>query len=246
MTGQLSMTLLLAGVTAAGVFSAPISLQEDSGAKKKQATTERRQAAEARKEEAKRKRVARNAAARTANALSPEYKEAAMQFARENHPELVPLIEGLRKNREQDYKRALRDLHAAATRFGKAKSRLPAQRYEQQLEVWKLDSRIRLQLAKWSVSKDEDLESEIRKALAKRQEIQRSQFQQELVRLKERQMRVEELMGKLDSRSVEAEWGRMSKSVRRRKSAKSPKTRKKPESENASNKQSRSKSKDGR
>ena len=209
---------------------APAWLQD--GKDKKQTSAERRTAAKAKKDAARKKKTAaRTDVSVRKAALTEDQQASAMAFALENHPELVPLIESLKKSRQQDYNRALRDLHLAETRFGRLKSRLSAERYEQQLEVWKLDSRIRLQLAKWSVSKDDKLEADIRKSLAKRQQIQRQQYEQELQKLTERQSRLESLLNKLNTGSVDAEWDRVSKTLRRRKAGKSNKQQSKKSSD---------------
>lgn len=166
---------------------------------------------------------ATEAPARKKVALDKHQQDAAMAFARENHPELVPLINQLRKSRRSDYQRALRELHSASTRFGRLKERLSPERYEQQLTMWKLDSRIRLQLAKWSVSQDSGVEADIKKSLAERQAIQREQYKNDLVRLEKQQKRLKSLLGKLNAEGLVAEWERLSKSVARRNKAKAKK-----------------------
>ena len=154
MSCRYGLVLALVVCTSAGSLFA----QNDKANEK--AAAERKQAAQAKREAAKGQRLtSKNATRAKAEvvrkpALSTEQQDAAMAFARENHPELVPLINSLRKSRKADYNRALRDLHSAATRLGRLKERLPGDRYEQQLSIWKLDSRIKLQLAKWSVSKN--------------------------------------------------------------------------------------------
>lgn len=149
-------------------------------------------------------------------ALDKSQQTAAIAFAKANHSELVPLLNSLRKTRAADYKRELRQLHAASTRLSKMKERVPKERYEQELNVWKLDSRIRLQLAKWAVSKDDKLAADIRKSLAERQAIRKSQYEQELARLHERKAKVESMLNGLTSERLDQEWERLSKQVTRR------------------------------
>ena len=150
------------------------------------------------------------------NPFSKQQQEDALAFARENHPELVPLVKQLTKTRRADYLRALRDLESASTRFGRLKERLSPEKYERQLAVWKLDSRIRLQLAKWSVKKDPQIEADVKKSLAERNAIQQQQFEDELARVKERQARLKSLIQNLQTKGVDAEWKRLSNSVARK------------------------------
>ena len=112
--------------------------------------------------------------------------------------------------------RALRELNSASTRFGRLKERLTPEKYERQLAVWKLDSRIRLQLAKWSVKNDSQIEADVKKSLTERNAIQQRQFEDELARVEERQARLKSLIQKLQSKSVDAEWERLSNSVARK------------------------------
>lgn len=152
------------------------------------------------------------------SALSNKQQQNALTFARENHPELVPLIKQLSKTHSAEHARALRDLHTASNRFTRLRERLSPEKYEQQLAVWKLNSHIRLQLAKWSVSpvsRNEEIEADVKTSLAARNAIQRQQYEDELAKLKERMARLESLMGKLDT-NVDAEWERLSRSVTRK------------------------------
>ena len=176
-------------------------------------------------------------------ALSKSQQTAAIAFAKANHPELVPLLNSLKRRRETDYNRELRQLHSASTRLGKLKERMQKERYEQELAVWKLDSRIRLQLAKWSVSKDDKLGSEIRKALTERQAIRKAQYERELARLNERQSRVESMLRGLTDEKLDKEWDQLSKSVtrRRRQSA----AKKRSNGQSAKSAKDKSKTKDG-
>lgn len=202
---------LLACLSAGSLFA-----QDDSA--KKKAAADRRKSKAARNQRLTSKKGAKtktDTVRRTA--LSKEQQNAAMAFARENHSELVPLINSLKKQRPADYNRALRELHGATTRFGRLKERLPGDRYEQQLMLWKLDSHIKLQLAKWSVSSNENLESDIRRSLAERKEVRRQQYEQELLKAKERITKLESALNKLNSRSTDAEFEQLTKSVKRRK-----------------------------
>lgn len=157
--------------------------------------------------------------------LSKSQQVSAIAFAKANHPELVPLLNSLKRTREADYNRELRQLYQASTRLGKLKSRVQVERYEQELTVWKLDSRIRLQLAKWAVSKDSKLEAEIRNALAERQAIRKAQYERELAQLNERQAKLQSMLKSFTGTKLDKEWEQLSKSVARKRRQPSVKKR---------------------
>lgn len=213
------IVILLCGLTTGAVaapqerkFVSDRAIEENDPAGKgdKAKTTKEKKAAEQAKRQQKLRKSDR------VTGLSERQQKNAIEFAQKNHPELLPLLKQLKsKDRRVDYQRAIRDLHNANTRFGRLKERLSTERYESQLLIWKLDSRIRLQLAKWSMSKDDKLETDIRSALTERQALQRRQLEEELQRLNERRSRIEKLLGGLSSDSVTAEWERLAKSVTR-------------------------------
>ena len=196
---------------------------QDDQPNKKSADRKKRAGVQAKREAARTERLTSakavkvDAAARK-SPLSKAHQAAAMAFARENHPELVPLIQSLKSGRQGDYNRALRELHSAASRFGKLKERLPNDRYERQLKLWKLDSRIKLQLAKWSVTKNTKLAADIRQSLEERNNIRRQQYEQELLRSQERIAKMESALEKVNDFSADAEFERLSRTVKRRKS----------------------------
>ena len=78
-----------------------------------------------------------------ATTISPEREAAAILFARENHPELAALLDGLKKNAPREYQAALVDLDRAVERIGKLKDKSP-DRHQVELAEWKITSRIRL------------------------------------------------------------------------------------------------------
>lgn len=89
---------------------------------------------------------------------------AALKFAREHHRDLADLLKGLRKTDEQSYQTGLRSLTRDAERISKIADR-DEERYQLAVEVWKADSRIRLEIARLSMSPDEDVESRLRPLL---------------------------------------------------------------------------------
>ena len=72
---------------------------------------------------------------------------AALAFAAEHHPELVPLLERLRRDAPTEFKAAIADLEKTRERLAKLSDR-PPERQVAALAEWKLSSRIRLSLAR--------------------------------------------------------------------------------------------------
>lgn len=147
--------------------------------------------------------------------LSDQDQRLAMEFAKEHHPELFRLLEQLQKSRPAEFSRGIRDLHQQTQNILRSKEKNP-QRYESQLTAWKLDSQIRVLTARWTRTKDQSLEKQIRELLAQRQELKKSQLEADEKRLQEQLRRIEEqkaaMAAPLDER-VNAEWEQMSRKV---------------------------------
>lgn len=127
-----------------------------------------------------------DAAAREAHAL---------EFAKANHPELAGLLEQLRSSNPKAFANAVAELIKAQERLARVQERTP-DRYESELALWKLDSRIRLMAAQ-SVMKDTDeVKAELRDLLAERRALK-------LSRLKEDRERQQARLQKLDDSIAE-------------------------------------------
>jgi hypothetical protein len=134
---------------------------------------------------------AKNAETKKPAATSKADELAALQFARENHPELSKLLEQLGKSNPSEYKRAIRDLSQASTRLDRIKTQTPA-RYAGALESWKLDSRIRLLAARGAMTDDPALEAELKDAIKRRVELRLQDLSSERDRLSERVKKLDE------------------------------------------------------
>lgn len=121
-------------------------------------------------------------------ALTSSRKAAALEFAKQHHPELADLLRGLETRNRNAYHRAMRQLYQTSERLARSKERLSPERFELELEAWKLDSRIRLLAARVSVSKKKDpkLDAELKHALMERVDIRVRKMQQEKERLVQR------------------------------------------------------------
>jgi len=102
--------------------------------------------------------------------ITPERQAAALKFAELHHPELYDLVNNLKKARRAEYHKAVRQLYHDSERLARLKERLPA-RYELSLKEWRLDSRLRLLVARITMSADDaELESQLEDLLRERLE----------------------------------------------------------------------------
>ncbi|MEZ6130127.1 MAG: hypothetical protein R3C59_15690 [Planctomycetaceae bacterium] len=146
-------------------------------------------------------------------ALSSEQEQRALEFAREHHPELAELLDGLQKRSQSGFSKGVRDIHTAVVRLERVRERQPA-RFETELNNWKLDSEIRLLTARWSMSQDPELEKQIRERLRQRRENRIDQLKSEREKLVARLAQLDNQIG-MGAAELEvelaAEWDRLAK-----------------------------------
>jgi hypothetical protein len=102
--------------------------------------------------------------------FSPEREAAALALVREHHPEVAELLDRLKGNRPAQYRRAIRELAQTSQRLAQWKERDPA-RYELELKLWKLQSKVQLLSARATMSGDLVQEAELRQALAEQMDV---------------------------------------------------------------------------
>jgi prefoldin subunit 5 len=140
-------------------------------------------------------------------------RKAAMQFATQHHPELARLLEQLEKSRPNEFARAIRDLNQQLQQLERTREKSPA-RYEAQLESWKTESQIRVLTARWSLSRDPELETQIRGLLKQRREAKMAQLKADKERLLEQQRKIDEQLSALSDpmdAQVDKEWEQLAK-----------------------------------
>lgn len=145
--------------------------------------------------------------------LSESDLVATMVFASEHHPELARLLEHLRKSRSNEFQRAARELNQQIVVLEKLKEKNPV-RYEHQLQLWKEDSQIRVLVAKWSFSKDEAIEQQIRQLLQQRRDTKVAQLKAEQKRLSEQLQKVEKQLttiSEMPDSQIDREWEQLAK-----------------------------------
>jgi hypothetical protein len=138
-----------------------------------------------------------------APAMTAAREAAAMTFARLHHRELADLLSQLSRTNPREYERAIRQLFQASERLARLQERSTAERYDAELEAWKLDSRLRLLAARLTMSDDPALEAELKAALRKRDEIRLELLRLERERLAERLTKLDAQIESI-SRALEA------------------------------------------
>lgn len=102
--------------------------------------------------------------------MTPERQAAAMKFAELHHPELYQLLQGLKRGSRAEYQQAVRQLYSDSERLARLKERAPS-RYDFVLTEWQLDSRMRLLVARMTMSSDDpELKAQLQELLKKRHE----------------------------------------------------------------------------
>lgn len=127
--------------------------------------------------------------------------KAALAFAREHHPELADLLEQLRKNAPKEFAAAVSDLDKSRQRIERNKS--SSERYRLELEEWKVNSRIRLLVARFAMGQDATIEAELRSAIEQRTQLRLALLEEERARLQQRIEKIDEQIAQQKERSTE-------------------------------------------
>jgi len=104
--------------------------------------------------------------------ITPEREAAALKFVELHHPELRDLLNALREADKKQFNRAIEDIFRVSERLARIKSRTP-DRYEIELDLWKVNSRLNLLIASLPMAQDYDIAmKEIERAITQKQELQ--------------------------------------------------------------------------
>lgn len=110
--------------------------------------------------------------------FTAEREAAAITFVKMHHPELADLLARLKQHSRTEYERAIRELFRTSERLAQYQEK-NAQRYEFELQNWKLGSRVQVLSAKLAMNADPVLKQELREVLRERAELKRNQLQAE-------------------------------------------------------------------
>ncbi|MFP6763998.1 MAG: hypothetical protein VB858_10275, partial [Planctomycetaceae bacterium] len=117
--------------------------------------------------------------------VTEQREKLALKFAGQHHPELAALLNGLRETDQTHYENAVREVARDADRIGKLEQRQDG-RFTPSLRMWKLDSRIRLEAARFSMNQSPETEAELRNLMLDRQTARLRFLQSERQRLRSR------------------------------------------------------------
>ena len=143
-------------------------------------------------------------------------EKVARRFAAEHHPELARLLGELAKQDRKQYDAAITDIHRAIDRMEKYREKHP-EKYESTLEDWKLSSRIRLAVARMSLTKDPELEAQLRELVEGRQRLRLKPLRTEAERIESRLEKIRTTIAEHDANpeaAVEKELASLLRSVR--------------------------------
>jgi hypothetical protein len=151
-------------------------------------------------------------------------EQIALDFAQRHHPELAALLPQLRQRDRHAYESAVKELVRTSERLEKLQTRQP-EKYEAELAIWKLDSRIHLLVARAVSAGDDSSHDEILSLVQQRNELRIRQLEQERERLSARTTRLKESISQLRSGGsalAESETERLLKSAESRTKGKKP------------------------
>lgn len=159
--------------------------------------------------------------------VSPEQEPVALEFAREHHRELTGLLEQLKRTNPQRYENAIADLFRTSERLSRLQERVP-ERYESELKIWKLNSRLRLLAARASSTGESDeIRQEMKQLILERNRIRAAQLEADRERLEARLERMSEMIGRLRNESeqvAERDLERLLRAARTRRPSRPNKT----------------------
>lgn len=154
-------------------------------------------------------------------------EKAALMFANRHHPELAELLKRLKATDTKAFDAAVRDVSQSRERLSRLEVQDP-ERHELALQVWTLDSRIRLLAARSTMSDDPSIDERLRELLRERRQARLSLLRFERQRLKARIDRIEGQIEHLERNgddAVENDLARIKRAVTVNRTRKRPANR---------------------
>jgi len=118
------------------------------------------------------------------------------RFVRENHPEIMRLVNRLQDRHPRAYVNAMRSIAASYRRLNNIQKNSP-ERYDEALKRWNVRSRIKLWSARIAIEDTPQRQQELKKLIAKEIEFRVAQLRDEQARVTERMEKVERRLAKL-------------------------------------------------
>ena len=145
-----------------------------------------------------------NSPAEPAGNLTPEREAAALKFVELHHPELLHLLTALKRGKRPQYRVALQEIFRVSERLARINDRQP-ERYEQELELWKINSRLTLLIASLAMAEDEpETIAQIRNLIERRYQLETEMLTAEAQALQQRLDRLEKNLSRRQELQREA------------------------------------------
>lgn len=137
------------------------------------------------------RRVAAAAVERTEQDLqSPLDEAAALAFAAQHHPELAALLKHMEKPAPREYRAGILDVEWSRQRLERTRERSP-ERYELELSEWKLNSQIRLLVARLAMGESPSQVAELKSLVRDRATVRLQLLEDDRDRMTARLERLE-------------------------------------------------------
>lgn len=186
--------------------------KSDRPAKPTARTAERRAAQRA---AAERAAAERKHALMAKTPVTPTREKLALNFAKKHHRELAGLLESLKSMNQTHYRTAVWEVARDAERLGRLQQRTD-KRYEPSLRIWKLDSRIRIEAARFSMNQSESTEKKLRQLMLARRKARLAYLTVDRKRSQARTDRIDEQIEAVSTnpeQAVAAEIDRLRRSL---------------------------------
>ena len=147
--------------------------------------------------------------------VTPAREKLALNFAKKHHWELAVILQSLKSMEQTHYQTAIWEVVRDAERLGRLLQRKD-ERYEPSLRIWKLDSRIRLEAARFSMNQSEATEKKLSQLMLARRKAKVAYLRIDWKRSQARTERLHEQMESLSSnheQAVAAELDRLRRSL---------------------------------
>lgn len=147
--------------------------------------------------------------------VTPAREKLALSFAKKHHRELAAILQSLKSMEQTHYKTAIWEVARDAERLSRLQQRKD-ERYEPSLRIWKLDSRIRLEAARFSMNQSEFTEKKLSQLMLARRKAKVAFLKIDRKRSQARTDRLDEQIDSLSSnheQAVAAEIDRLRRSL---------------------------------
>lgn len=128
--------------------------------------------------------------------ITPQRERVVLKFAKQHHAELANLLQHLKEMDEKKYDSAILELSRTYDRLERTRSR-SQERFQTDLALWKIDSRVKLLVARSIRGMEDETRQQIQELLLQRNVIRLKQYTEERDRLKNRLSRIEEQVEEL-------------------------------------------------